>query len=233
MNKTLLSTALCAAAFCLSPVLSAESALTNYIPTSPVENPISEHRWEIFGGIGYKPYSVGPGSGHTSPFWGFNGEGAYFFTSHWGIAGTGRGYFGTAHVNVPNSYGIYRPTTDEYMYMGGPEYRYARNEHLNLSLHAFVGAEYNQINGNIRTTSGEYVDPEAVGVYKDQPALGSSFGGAADFAVNNHWAFRIEPEVVMDDFKWSPNGGGLSAHFGASAGVVYRMRGIHHRGKSY
>lgn len=209
----------------LTPFLQAENI--RYSPASPEKAFLSDHRWEIYGGVDYKPYSPGWGSGRTSPFWGLNGEAARFFTRHWAVAGTGRGYFGTAHVAEPNEYGISRPTTDEYMYMGGPEYRYERNEHINLSLHAFFGAEYNQVNGNVKTSSGEFINPEAVGLYKDQPAFASAFGGAVDFAVNDHWAVRVEPEAILDDFRSSSGLGGLTPHLGVSAGAVYRFGAIH------
>ncbi|GGH14472.1 outer membrane beta-barrel protein [Silvibacterium dinghuense] len=216
----------------LVPALRAEEPLPDYTPTSPIKNPLSNHRWEVYGGIAYKPFQAGPGDGHTSTMWGFNGEAARFFNEHWAIAATGRGVYGTAHPD-PNSYGFTKPPVTEYMYMGGPEYRYARNEHLNLSLHAFFGAGYNQINGSLRLKSGEYIDPELVGLYKDEPAFVSSFGGAADFAVTNHWAIRLEPEAVLDDFTHSDNTGGMAVHFGASAGVVYRFHTITRKRASY
>jgi hypothetical protein len=100
------------------------------------------------------------------------------------------------------------------MFMAGPEFRWLSNEHGSIMLHALVGGAY----GDFQHAIGN-VPPGALGLFSNQFAFGSAFGGSIDLNRSPRLVFRISPDATFTDF----GGAGLKDQFAISVGLLYRM----------
>jgi len=176
-----------------------------------------DYRWEFYGGFAYSHFNAGPNLLQGANLGGFDAQVARFFTHRLAAAANVRGYYGTSGV-VPNAYGITGPFVSEHMFLAGPEFRGPSNEHASLTLHALVGGAY----GNFQHAIGN-VPPGALGLFSNQFAFGSAFGGSIDLNRSPRLVFRISPDATFTDF----GGVGLKDQFAISVGLVYRMgRGL-------
>jgi hypothetical protein len=100
------------------------------------------------------------------------------------------------------------------MFVAGPEYRLAANEHAAMMLHAFVGGAY----GNFESALGG-VNPATLGLFSNQFTVAGVFGGSIDLNRSPRLVFRIAPDATMTDFGHN----GFAEQFAISVGVVYRM----------
>jgi hypothetical protein len=172
-----------------------------------------DYRWEVYGGIAYSHFNAGPNLLQGANLGGFDIQAAHWFRQHWALAGNVRDYLGTSGV-VPNIYGIRGPFVSEQLYLVGPEFRGPSNAHASLTLHALVGAAH----GNFDSDLGG-VQPNALGLFNNQTAFGSAFGGSVDLNRSPNLAFRISSDATLTDF----GGAGLKDQFTLSVGVVYRL----------
>jgi hypothetical protein len=203
--------------------MQAQQLPSKYVPQLPTQNVQYDYRWELYGGAAYSHFIAGPDLPGTN-LYGFDVEAARFLRSNWAITATGRGYYGSTSVEA-NSYGVTKPPVRTYLFMGGPEYRRAHNQHLSMTLHAYFGTGYGLFNSGVKNKSGGAVDPELVGMYKNQLSRGAgAFGGSLDFNVSERWAVRVAPEATLTDFRSSSGKGGLNAQYAATVGVVYRLK---------
>lgn len=184
-----------------------------------------DYKWEFYGGVAYSHFNAGPDLVQGSNLGGFDVQAARFFRKRWALAANGRGYYGTSGV-LPNPYGIKGPFVSEYMFLGGPEYRGPSNEHVSMTFHALFGGAYGTFSSAIQDQSGNSIDPELVGLFKNQMTFGSAIGGSIDLNRSPRWVFRISPDATLVDFKNSEGKGGLKEQFALSVGIVYRW----HRG---
>jgi hypothetical protein len=190
-------------------------------PTVAVNNPLAnvryDYRWEIYGGIGFAHFQAGPNLEQGANLGGFDIQAAHWFRQHWALAGNARGYYGTSGV-IPNIYEIRGPFVSEQMYLVGPEFRGPSNPHASLTLHALVGGAYGHFTSALQDQDGNPVPPNALGLFNNQWAFGSAFGGSIDLNRSPNLAFRISPDVTLTQF-----GGGTQAQFAISVGIVYRL----------
>ncbi len=182
-----------------------------------------DYKWEVYGGPAYSHFNAGPSLVQGSNLGGFDIQGARFVRSRWAIAANGRGYYGTSGVD-PNPYGIKGPFVSEYMFLAGPEYRGPSNEHVSMTFHALFGGAYGMFNSAVKDQSGTPINPEAIGLFKNQLSFGSAIGGSIDLNRSARWAFRISPDATLTDFQSSTGKGGIHEQFALSVGVVYRLR---------
>jgi hypothetical protein len=172
-----------------------------------------DYRWEIYGGVAYSHFDAGPNLLQGANLGGFDAQVARWLTQRWAVAGNVRGYYGTSGV-VPNPYNITGPFVSEHMFLVGPEYRGPSNEHASITLHALVGGAY----GNFEHAIGD-VPPGALGLFNNQFAFGSAFGGSIDLNRSPRLVFRISPDATFTDF----GGVGLKDQFALSVGILYRL----------
>jgi len=206
--------------FCASCRAQSQAQVQSQSTTPPPTAPSSalagvkyDYRWELYGGFAYSHFNAGPNLLQGANLGGFDAQVARFLTPRWAVAGNVRGYYGTSGV-VPNPYGITGPFVSEHMFMAGPEFRGLSNEHGSIMLHAYVGGAY----GNFEHAIGD-VPPGALGLFSNQFAFGSAFGGSIDLNRSPRLVFRISPDATLTDF----GGAGLKDQFTISVGLLYRM----------
>lgn len=171
------------------------------------------YRYELYGGLSYTHFNAGPHLLQGANLGGFSIDAARFLNKRWAAAGSVRGYYGTSGV-VPNDANVRGPAVSQYMFMGGPEYRALSNAHASLTLHALVGGAYGRFDSDIapETTA-------QLGLFNNQVAFGSAFGGAIDLNRSGRLAFRIQPEGTLTNY----GGAGLHEQAAVSVGVLYRL----------
>lgn len=182
-------------------------------PNSALAGVKYDYRWELYGGFAYSHFNAGPNLLQGANLGGFDIQAARFFTPRWAVAGNVRGYYGTSGV-VPNPYGIKGPFVSEHMFLAGPEFRGLSNEHGSIMLHAFVGGAYGNFEHDINN-----VPPGALGLFSNQFAFGSAFGGSIDLNRSPRLVFRISPDATLTDF----GSAGLKDQFTISVGLLYRL----------
>jgi hypothetical protein len=182
-------------------------------PSSALAGVKYDYKWEMYGGFAYSHFNAGPNLLQGANLGGFDIQAARFLRPKWAVAGNVRGYYGTSGV-VPNPYGIRGPFVAEYMFLAGPEYRGPSNEHGSITLHALVGGAYGIFEKDL---SG--VPPNALGLFNNQFAFGSAFGGSIDLNRSPRLVFRLSPDATFTDF----GGAGLKDQFAISVGLLYRL----------
>jgi hypothetical protein len=192
-----------------------------------------DYRWEFYGGLAYSHFNAGPQLVQGANLGGFDFQAARFFRYHWALDANGRGYYGTSGVD-PNVYNIRGPAVSQYMFMAGPEYRGPSNEHVSMTFHALFGGAYGifdtalQAPASIVATtpgcaeSSDTINPECIGLFKNQLTWASAIGGSIDLNRSARWAFRISPDATLTHFQSSGGQGGVREQFAISVGVVYR-----------
>jgi hypothetical protein len=150
-------------------------------------------------------------------------------TPNWGIVGEYRGDAGTTQV-LPRAqvYGIHRPLVYMNMGLGGVQYRWLKNQHAALDLHAFGGIASGVFDagtagfgpGDIgRTATQNACDAlTGVGLYCNHTAPIIALGGSIDFNRSKNWAIRLSPDLILEHF-----GNETREFFAISGGIVYRL----------
>ena len=182
-------------------------------PNSALAGVKYDYKWELYGGFAYSHFNAGPNLLQGANLGGFDVQAARFLSQRWAAVGNVRGYYGTSGT-VPNAYGIRGPFVSEHMFLAGPEFRALSNEHASMTLHALVGGAYGDFE---RDLSG--VPPAALGLFSNQFAFGSAFGGSIDLNRSPRLAFRISSDATFTDF----GSAGLKDQFALSVGLIYRL----------
>lgn len=196
-------------------------------PQLPAPAPLAEVRydypWEIYGGFAYSHFDAGPNLLQGANLGGFDARAIREFNSRWGVGVNARGYYGTSGTapncgactgGGPNAGPIEGPFVSEHMFLAGPEYRLASNEHAAMMLHAFVGGAYGDFTQGLNG-----VPPQNVGFFSNQFTFGGAFGGSIDLNRSPRLVFRIAPDATLTNF----GGNGYEEQFALSVGLVYRM----------
>ncbi len=171
------------------------------------------YRYELYGGLAYTHFNAGPNLLQGANLGGLSFDGARFFDKRWAAAASVRGYYGTSGV-VPNDRHIQGPAVSQYMFMGGPEYRWIANPHASITLHALFGGAY-----GVFDTAVAPLTTAQLGLFSNQVTFGSAIGGAIDLNRSPRLAFRIQPEATLTDY----GGAGLHEQVAISVGLVYRL----------
>ena len=208
----------CAALALFCSTIAQAQAPQYHPPVVAANNTLSgidyNYRYEVYGGLAYTHFNAGPNLLQGSNLGGFDVSGSRFFTRKWAAEASVRGYWGTSGV-VPNAYNIHGPSVSQYMFMGGPEYRLVSNPHASITLHGLFGGAYGRFDSDISPAPS----PGALGLFNNQLAFGSAFGGTIDLNRSARWAFRITPEATVTDY----GSNGLHEQVAVSVGVVYRL----------
>jgi hypothetical protein len=192
-------------------------------PSAPLAGVRYDNRWEVYGGVAYSHLTAGPQLTQGSNLGGFDASVSRFFTPRWALEGNVRGYYGTSGA-APNPYGIRGPFVNEYLFVGGPEWRGPSNEHVTTTLHGLIGGAWGRFESALYDQNDNKVPPQAVGFYPSQLAFGSVLGGTIDLNRSPKLAFRVSPDAVLTDYNSSYiSGSRLKADFAISVGLVYRL----------
>lgn len=192
-------------------------------PPAPLAGVRYDYPWEIYGGFAYSHFDAGPNVLQGANLGGFDARVMRELGTRWGVGANVRGYYGTSGAEPncgsctgsgPNAGPIEGPFVSEHIFVGGPEYRLAHNEHAALMLHAFAGGAYGDFQSGLNGVS-----PQTVGFFSNQFTTAMVMGGSLDLNRSPRLVFRIAPDATLTDFGHN----GFEEQFAISVGVVYRM----------
>jgi hypothetical protein len=192
-------------------------------PPAPLADVHYDYRWEMYAGPAYSHFDAGPHLLQGANLGGFDARAVYELNRKWGVGVNVRGYYGTSGVEPncgdctgsgSNGGPIRGPFVSEHMFVVGPEYRLASNQHAAMMLHAFFGGAY----GDFQHAIGN-VTPASLGLFSNQFTEGAVLGGSIDLNRSPRLVFRIAPDATLTNF----GNNGFEEQFAISIGVVYRM----------
>lgn len=223
----LLASALCAQGQVQPAVQSSNSQTTGngtYIAVDPLANVHYDNKWDISLGMAYDHMKAGPTLLEGSNLGGLDLSGSYWFSRHWGLEGSGRGYVGTSGAGLGNNVStqpINGPFVAQYLFVGGPEWLGPHNKHGALIAHALVGGSYGEFEKDLRG-----LPPSAVDFYPNQVALAAIVGGHIDLNRSARWVFRITPDAVITRYNinYGNKATSTDVNFAISLGVEYRFK---------
>jgi hypothetical protein len=209
-------------AACLLPAAtrSAQSQ-TRLGPAAPVTY---DNKYEVYGGLNYMNFKAGENLPTRMNLGGAEFEGTYWLTGKWGLSAAYRGDAGTTQVYPKAEInGIHRPVVYMNMVLGGVEYRWLKNQHAALNVHAYGGVADGVFDAG---TQGAGVTPgpnaaynaNQVGLYADHTAPIFALGGSLDFNRSKNWAIRLSPDLILEHF-----GNEERQFFSISGGILYRF----------
>ena len=199
-----------------------------YVAVDPLANVKYDNKWDLSLGMAYDHMKAGPNLLQGSNLGGLDLSGSFWFSKHWAIEGSGRGYVGTSGA-APNSFvgsngeteNIEGPFVAQYLFVGGPEWLGPHNKHGALIAHAMFGGVYGKFQQDLRGQS-----PALVGFYNDQVAPAAIIGGHMDLNRSPRWVFRITPDAVITHYgiNYGTKVTQFDVNFAISVGVEYRFK---------
>jgi hypothetical protein len=192
-----------------------------YIATDPLANVRYDNRFDVSLGMAYGHIKAGPPPLlEGANLGGLDLSASYWFSKHWALEGTGRGYVGTSGA-APNSKQIDGPFVAEYMFAAGPEWLGPHNKHGAFYAHALVGGAYGKFEQDLRGNS-----PSVAGFFNDQMTPAAIIGGHIDLNRSPRWVFRITPDALYT--RYGINYGNKATYpewnFGLSVGLEYKFK---------
>jgi hypothetical protein len=195
-------------------------ASPSYISVNPLAGVRYDNRYDLTVGMAYDHMKAGPSVLQGSNLGGLDLSGSYWFSKHWAVEGSGRGYLGTSGA-APNAYSINGPFVSQYFFVGGPEWLGPHNEHGALIAHALFGGAYGDFETDLRGHS-----PQVVDFYNNQISPAAIIGGHMDLNRSPRWVFRITPDAIVTHYgiNYPPNTKQWDVNFAISVGVEYRFK---------
>jgi hypothetical protein len=200
-----------------------------YISVDPLANVHYDNKYDLSLGLAYDHMKAGPTLLQGSNLGGLDLSASYWFSRHWGVEGSGRGYLGTSGA-APNvflnsqgqSESIQGPFVAQYLFVAGPEWLGPHNKHGALIAHAMFGGAYGKFEKDLRGQP-----PSLVGFYPDQVAPAAIIGGHMDLNRSARWVFRITPDAVITRYHidYGTKYTQTDVNFAISVGVEYRFKG--------
>jgi len=228
----LLTADLCAYSQVRPSVQSTSSQTTGngtYVVIDPLANVHYDNKWDVSLGLAYDHMKAGPTLLQGSNLGGLDLSGSYWFSKHWGLEGSGRGYVGTSGA-APNTFKnssgqnetIQGPFVAQYLFVGGPEWLGPHNKHGALIAHALFGGAYGKFEQDLRGQP-----PSLVDFYNDQVAPAAIIGGHIDLNRSPRWVFRITPDAVITRYgiNYGAKTTQTDVNFAISVGIEYRFKG--------
>jgi hypothetical protein len=191
-----------------------------YIAADPLADVRYDNRFDLSLGMAYDHMKAGPTLLQGSNLGGLDLSGSYWFSKHWAVEGTGRGYLGTSGAGI-NDLSINGPFVSQYIFAAGPEWLGPHNKHGALIAHVLVGGAYGNFEQDLRGNP-----PSSVAFYNDQLAPGAVIGGHMDLNRSAHWVFRITPDAVVTRYSinYPPKNTQTDVNFAISLGVEYKFK---------
>jgi hypothetical protein len=191
-----------------------------YIAVDPLAGVRYDNRFDVSLGMAYDHMKAGPTLLQGSNLGGIDLTGSYWFSKHWAIEGTGRGYLGTSGA-APNDLGIKGPFVSQYIFAAGPEFLGPHNKHGAIIAHVLVGGAYGNFTQDLRGNP-----PSAVDFYYNQLAPAAVMGGHFDLNRSAHWVFRVTPDAIWTRYStnYTPKVTQNDINFAISVGVEYKFK---------
>lgn len=199
-----------------------------YIAVDPLARVKYDNKFDVSLGMAYDHMKAGPTLLQGSNLGGLDVSASYWFSRHWALEGSGRGYVGTSGA-APNSFinsqgethSINGPFVAQYFFVGGPEWLGPHNKHGALIAHALFGGVYGKFEKDLLGQP-----PSIVGFYNDQMAPAAIIGGHIDLNRSERWVFRITPDAVMTRYgvNYGTKATQTDVNFAISVGVEYRFK---------
>jgi len=173
------------------------------------------HKYEFYFGGGYLRFRPGPFLQH-------NQEAAWnvgltdYLRGDLGITGEVRGYYGSAYTNAhPNGINRgYQPNITQYVYLGGPTYRFYHGQHWGWTAQVLGGMGQGRFGIDLNG-----LPPQYVGLYKDQWSPYLNIGMSVDYNLSPGLALRLTPDYIMSHY-----GGQIQNNKGWQIDLVYRFK---------
>jgi hypothetical protein len=192
-----------------------------YIASDPLASVRYDNRYDVSLGMAYDHMKAGPNLLEGSNLGGLDLSASYWFSKHWALEGSGRGYAGTSGA-APNTVNINGPFVSQYLFVAGPEWLGPHNKHGALIAHALVGGAYGHFEQDLRGSA-----PSVVGFYNNQVAPAAIIGGHMDLNRSAHWVFRITPDAVITRYgiNYGNKNTQTDVNFAISVGIQYKFKG--------
>jgi hypothetical protein len=191
-----------------------------YIASDPLANVRYDNRFDVSLGAAYDHMKAGPNLLQGSNLGGLDLSASYWFSKHWALEGTGRGYLGTSGA-APNILNIKGPFVSEYFFAAGPEWLGPHNKHGAILAHVLVGGVDGIFEQDLHGNS-----PSVVGFYNNQIAPAAIAGGHFDLNRSAHWVFRVTPDAMLTRYgiNYGPKTTQNDVNFAISVGVEYKFK---------
>jgi hypothetical protein len=218
-NVALVALAVCAAVTSQAQNNASQAPNGVYIAVDPLAGVRYDNRFDASIGLAYDHMKAGPTLLQGSNLGGLDLSGSLWFSRHFAVEGSGRGYLGTSGAGV-NSYNINGPFVSQYLFVGGPEWLGPHNKHGALIAHVLVGGAYGNFTQDLRGNP-----PSVVDFYNNQLAPAGVIGGHLDLNRTAHWVFRITPDAVVTRYSinYPPKTTSTDVNFAISVGVQYKF----------
>ena len=191
-----------------------------YIASDPLANVRYDNRFDVSLGMAYDHMKAGPNLLQGSNLGGLDLSASYWFSKHWALQGTGRGYLGSSGA-APNAPPIKGPFVAQYIFAAGPEWLGPHNKHGAMLAHVLVGGVYGDFEKDLLGES-----PSLFDFYNNQIAPAAIAGGHFDLNRSAHWVFRVTPDAVMTHYgiNYGPKTAQFDVNFAISVGVDYKFK---------
>ncbi len=192
-----------------------------YISIDPLALVRYDNRFDVSLGMAYDHMKAGPNLLQGSNLGGLDLSGSMWFSKHWAVEASGRGYLGTSGAAPNAPYNIKGPFVQEYFFTAGPEWLGPHNKHGAIMAHVLVGGVDGMFEKDLLGQS-----PSVVGFYNNQLALAGIVGGHFDLNRSAHWVFRVTPDAVIT--RYGINYGNkitqTDVNFAISVGLQYKFK---------
>jgi len=200
-----------------------------YVAIDPLANVRYDNRFDVSLGAAYGHIMAGPTLDQGSNLGGLDLTGSYWFSKHWALEGSGRGYVGTSGAGVnhdePGGGAIKGPFVAQYLFAAGPEWLGPHNKHAAMIAHVLVGGAYGDFEKDLLGNN-----PSTVDFYNNQIAPAAIFGGHFDLNHSPRWVFRVTPDALFTRYSTDYStpttgpGGHNNWNFGISVGMEYKFK---------
>jgi hypothetical protein len=189
-----------------------------------IERTIEEtysHRYELFGGGGYLRFRSGEYLQKNNEItWATSGS--YFLNPKLGITGSIGGAYGNAKVGN-TIYNIGNPLITEYIFTGGPSYRFYAKQKFAVTGTVGGGFSLGNFDGGSKGIPATNLGMWAT---SNKPVI--SAGVSVDYNFYPNLAVRVTPTYVGTFFRGvnlgtGQSNGSIQNNLGFNAGVVYRF----------
>ena len=169
------------------------------------------HRWEVAGGGGYLRFRSGQDLRKSNEITFFT-SGTYFLNPKLGILADVHGAYGHAQIgntifNLPN------PQISEYIFSGGPTYRFYAKQKLAASVFGTGGVGYGKFD-----SASKNIPPADLGIWPAAWRAAFTAGVNFDYNFYPNLSARFTPTYIGTTF-----GGTVQNNLGFNIGLVYRF----------
>jgi hypothetical protein len=196
-----------------------------YIAIDPLANLKYDNKYDISLGMAYDHMKAGPTILEGANLGGLDLSGSYWYSRHWAVEGSWRGYVGTSGAGLGNNVStqlIEGPYVAQYLFVAGPEWLGPHNKHGALIAHVLCGGVDGIFQKDLLGKPASFV-----GFYNNQIAPAVIIGGHIDLNRSEHWVFRITPDAVWTRYSinYPPNITQNDINFAISVGAEYKFTG--------